>query len=114
MSLDLVLRAADFAAHRHRGQLRKDEAGSPYINHPLRVARLLSSVGGVRDPEVLAAALLHDTVEDTATSADEIAEAFGARVRDLVLEVSDDKGLAAAERKRQQTITRRGCPRAPR
>lgn len=102
MSLALVLRAADFAARRHRAQRRKDEAGSPYINHPLGVAHLLASVGGVDDAEVLAAALLHDTVEDTHTRAEEIAHAFGPRVRDLVLEVSDDKGLDAAERKRLQ------------
>ncbi len=102
MSLPLVLAAADFAAVRHRDQRRKGEHAWPYINHPLRVAELLSRVGGVDDAEVIAAALLHDTVEDTATRPDEIERRFGARVRDLVMEVSDDKGLAARERKREQ------------
>ena len=102
MSHVLVLRAADFAASRHREQRRKDARGSPYINHPLRVAHLLAQVGGVADAQVLAAALLHDTVEDTATSLDEIAQCFGARVRDLVAEVSDDRGLNAAQRKQAQ------------
>lgn len=102
MSVSLVLEAADFAARRHRGQTRKDEARSPYINHPLRVAHLLSQVGEVRDAEVLAAALLHDTVEDTDTTPGDIADAFGPRVHDLVLEVSDDKQLSAAQRKQVQ------------
>lgn len=98
----LVLRAADFAATRHREQRRKDARGSPYINHPLRVAYLLAQVGGVDDAQVIAAALLHDTVEDTATSLDEIATLFGSRVRDLVGEVSDDRTLNAAQRKQAQ------------
>ncbi len=102
MSHVLILRAADFAARRHRGQRRKDEDSSPYINHPLRVARLLAEVGGVDDPEIIAAALLHDTVEDTATVPEDIARAFGERVRDLVLEVSDDTSLSARDRKRAQ------------
>jgi guanosine-3',5'-bis(diphosphate) 3'-pyrophosphohydrolase len=98
----LVLHAADFAATRHREQRRKDARNSPYINHPLRVAYLLACVGGVDDAEIIAAALLHDTVEDTATSLDEIAHAFGPRVRDLVAEVSDERGLSAAQRKQAQ------------
>jgi len=102
VSLALVLAAADFAAVRHRDQRRKGEDAWPYINHPLRVADLLSRVGGVDDPEVIAAALLHDTVEDTGTHPEEIARRFGERVRDLVLEVSDDKNLTARDRKREQ------------
>jgi len=102
MSVALVLKAADFAARRHRGQTRKDEDRSPYINHPLRVAQLLSDVGEVHDMEVLAAALLHDTVEDTDTTPGDIADAFGQRVRDLVLEVSDEKHLSAGQRKQVQ------------
>lgn len=97
----LLLEAASFAAERHRDQRRKDVGATPYINHPLEVARLLSKAG-VEDPEVLVAALLHDTIEDTETSLGDITERFGERVGQLVLEVTDDKSLPKAERKRLQ------------
>ncbi|HKA33807.1 MAG TPA: HD domain-containing protein [Candidatus Binatia bacterium] len=98
----LLLRAADFAARKHRLQKRKDEDASPYVNHPLAVAMLLADVGGVSDPEILAAAILHDTLEDTKTTPDELEAAFGARVRALVEAVSDDKSLRKDVRKRLQ------------
>ena len=97
-----ILRAIDFAARKHREQRRKDEESSPYINHPISVSLLLAEIGGVSDPEVLAAAILHDTLEDTVTTADELEAAFGRRVRKIVEEVTDDKSLAKAERKRLQ------------
>ena len=100
--LALILKAAEFAADRHRRQRRKDVHATPYINHPLALARLLSNEGGVDDPEILAAALLHDTIEDTETTAAELREAFGERVASIVLEVSDDKSLSHDERKRRQ------------
>lgn len=102
MSVSVILRAADFAADRHRHQRRKDERASPYINHPLHVARLLSEVGEVDDVHVIVAGLLHDTVEDTDTTPAQIADFFGERVRDLVLEVSDDTALSSPQRKRLQ------------
>ena len=102
MSLPIIVRAANFAAERHRHQRRKDEHASPYINHPLHVANLLSEVGGIDDAQVIAAALLHDTVEDTDTTPAQIGELFGERVRDLVMEVSDDTQLVSSARKRQQ------------
>ena len=98
----LLLRAVNFAAERHRNQRRKDEEASPYVNHPIAVSLLLADVGGVTDPEVLAAAILHDTIEDTRTTAEELQTAFGARIRSLVEEVTDDKSLAKEERKRRQ------------
>jgi guanosine-3',5'-bis(diphosphate) 3'-pyrophosphohydrolase len=98
----LLIRALRFSADMHRYQRRKDEAQSPYINHPIEVAQLLWQVGGVRDADVLLAALLHDTIEDTQTSPDEIRKLFGERVLALVLEVTDDKALPKAERKRLQ------------
>lgn len=97
-----LLRAADFAAEKHQQQRRKGAGQIPYINHPLRVARLLAEVGGVDDADVLVAAILHDTLEDTATTAAELAAAFGPTVLALVREVSDDKSLPKAERKRLQ------------
>jgi len=100
--LALLFRALAFAAHKHRDQRRKDAEASPYINHPIALAEVLASEGGVSDFEVLAAALLHDTIEDTATSGEELAREFGARIAAMVAEVSDDTKLPKAERKRLQ------------
>ena len=100
----LLLSAANFAAIKHTCQRRKNVAASPYINHPIEVAELLCSVGGVEDEPILIAALLHDTIEDTETSEQEIAEAFGSQVLSLVLECTDDKSLKKQERKRLQIV----------
>jgi len=97
-----LLDAAMFAAQRHRDQRRKDAEGSPYINHPLSVARLLSVEAGVTDVEVLMAALLHDTIEDTKTTEQELLTRFGERVAGIVLEVTDDKSLPKEQRKELQ------------
>lgn len=98
----LILRAASFAARKHRDQRRKDADASPYINHPLELARVLAEVGGVTDPATLCAALLHDTIEDTATTQQELAGEFGAEIAAIVAEVTDDKNVVKAERKRLQ------------
>jgi GTP diphosphokinase / guanosine-3',5'-bis(diphosphate) 3'-diphosphatase len=100
--LALLLKALAFAAHKHRDQRRKDAAASPYINHPIALADVLVNEGGVTDVEVLCAALLHDTVEDTDTTHEELANAFGSRIARIVAEVTDDKTLAKSERKRLQ------------
>jgi guanosine-3',5'-bis(diphosphate) 3'-pyrophosphohydrolase len=97
-----LLRAIDFAARKHRDQRRKDEEASPYINHPIAVSLLLAEIGGVVDPEVLSAAILHDTLEDTDTTPEELENAFSLRVRRLVDELTDDKRLPKAERKQRQ------------
>lgn len=96
-----LLRAAAFAAYKHRDQRRKDADASPYINHPIAVANVLADAG-VDDPIVLAAALLHDTIEDTDTSRAEIEHLFDRQVASIVAEVTDDKSLPKAERKRLQ------------
>jgi GTP diphosphokinase / guanosine-3',5'-bis(diphosphate) 3'-diphosphatase len=98
----IILRAIDFAARKHRDQRRKDQEASPYINHPISVSLLIAKIGGIADAEVLAAAILHDTLEDTKTTPEELAEAFGTRVRKLVEEVTDDKDLPKAKRKELQ------------
>src|SRR5687768_7794747 len=100
----LIMDAASFAADRHRGQRRKDAEASPYINHPLALARILANEGGVTDTAVLVAALLHDTVEDTETTIEEIEARFGPEVAGIVAEVTDDKSLEPAERKRLQVV----------
>jgi guanosine-3',5'-bis(diphosphate) 3'-pyrophosphohydrolase len=97
-----ILDAAAFAADKHRHQRRKDAHASPYINHPLALARTLAITGGISDPETLCAALLHDTVEDTDTSFDELEKRFGGSVASIVREVTDDKALEKSERKRLQ------------
>ena len=98
----LILRAASFAAHKHRNQRRKDADASPYINHPLALACVLSVDGAVTDAATLCGALLHDTVEDTDATPAEIEAAFGAEIRAIVEQVTDDKSLPKAERKRLQ------------
>ncbi|XP_042198951.1 guanosine-3',5'-bis(diphosphate) 3'-pyrophosphohydrolase MESH1 [Callorhinchus milii] len=104
-----ILEAADFAAKKHKNQRRKDPEGTPYINHPLGVARILSHEAGITDLAVLQAALLHDTVEDTDTTFAEIEEQFGRKVRSIVAEVTDDKSLPKQERKDQQVLHARNC-----
>ena len=102
MSNQLILKAARFAAHKHRNQRRKDEERTPYINHPISVAKIISEIGNVEDPEVLSAALLHDTLEDTKTTPEELIDNFGERVCSLVQEVTDDITLPKLERKQRQ------------
>jgi GTP diphosphokinase / guanosine-3',5'-bis(diphosphate) 3'-diphosphatase len=97
-----LLQAVLFSARKHRGQRRKDEDASPYINHPIEVAELIANVGGVSDLPALMAAILHDTVEDTRSTFSELEETFGRDVRLLVEEVTDDQRLTKEERKRLQ------------
>lgn len=104
----LLLKALRFSADRHRHQRRKDIAHSPYINHPIEVVQLLWEVGGVRDIDILLAAILHDTIEDTEARPEEIRDGFGDAVMSYVLEVTDDKNLPKGERKRLQIETAPG------
>lgn len=102
--IEQILSALKFSAEKHRNQRRKDAEASPYINHPIQVAELLWNVGGVRDIVIILGALLHDTIEDTQTTPEEIETLFGKEVLELVLEVTDDKRLTKAERKRLQIL----------
>jgi guanosine-3',5'-bis(diphosphate) 3'-pyrophosphohydrolase len=97
-----ILDALQFAARKHRDQRRKDLEASPYINHPIALANVLWVEGNVHDPVVICAALLHDTIEDTETTAEEIRGLFGAKVAGVVEEVTDDKSLDKAMRKQLQ------------
>src|SRR5687768_11681482 len=96
-----LLAAAYFAAERHVGQQRKDGI-TPYINHPIAVAELLARIGRVTDLGILQAALLHDTIEDTNTTGEEIERLFGQTVRGLVEEVTDDMSLPKKVRRERQ------------
>ena len=98
----LLIQALAFAAHKHRDQRRKDAAASPYINHPIALADVLANEGEVFDTDVLCAALLHDTIEDTETTLEELREHFGDKIASIVMEVTDDKLLDKGVRKQAQ------------
>jgi guanosine-3',5'-bis(diphosphate) 3'-pyrophosphohydrolase len=99
--METVLKAVAFAAEKHRAQRRKDMEASPFINHPIQLAYILVQAD-IEDPVVLAAALLHDTIEDTQTTHDEIEIVFGPEIANIVAECSDDKSLTKLERKQAQ------------
>ena len=100
--LKLLLQALAFSAHKHKDQRRKDVDSSPYINHPISLASILCNEGHVTDIDVICGALLHDTVEDTDTTAAELEDRFGPIIRDIVMDVTDDKTLDKPDRKRLQ------------
>lgn len=104
MSIEVVqiTRALDYAAKKHVTQRRKGEAQEPYINHLAEVAHLLSEATGGRDANLVIAGLLHDCIEDQGVTYDELVELFGVDVAGLVRDVTDDKTLLKAERKRLQ------------
>ena len=99
--MNLVLKATQFAAIKHCDQRRKD-GKTPYIIHPISVAMILAEIGSIEDPEILSAALLHDTLEDTDTSAHELDKNFGSRVRIIVEELTDNDMLTFSKRKQMQ------------
>ena len=96
------VKAVAFAADKHRNQRRKDAEASPYINHPIALANVLANEGGVSDVTVLCAAVLHDTIEDTETTPEELQAIFGHKVAAVVMEVTDDKSLEKSLRKQRQ------------
>ncbi|HEY2017263.1 MAG TPA: HD domain-containing protein [Bryobacteraceae bacterium] len=101
-STEDILFAAWYAAEKHGAQRRKGTAAEPYINHLLEVAHLVSTALTAPDTNLIVAALLHDVVEDADVTNEELAQRFGADVAGLVAEVTDDKSLPQAERKRLQ------------
>ncbi len=107
--ISLILTALEFAATRHRKQFRKGADRSPYINHPIQVANLLANEAGEKDPVLIAAAILHDVVEDTVEGRKEkkklisqMRNVFGEDVMSVTLEVTDDKSLSKKQRKKLQ------------
>jgi guanosine-3',5'-bis(diphosphate) 3'-pyrophosphohydrolase len=100
--LRLVSEAAEFAAHRHSGKARKGRGNEPYVNHLAEVANLLAAATEGKDAELVAAGWLHDTVEDTGATAQELDKTFGPRVADLVAEVTDDMSLPKEQRRKKQ------------
>jgi len=100
--IGVFVKAVAFAADKHRTQRRKDADASPYINHPIALANVLANEGGVTDVVVLSAAVLHDTIEDTNTTAEELTAIFGPKITATVLDVTDDKSLDKHVRKQRQ------------
>jgi guanosine-3',5'-bis(diphosphate) 3'-pyrophosphohydrolase len=98
----LVSQAAELAAHRHSGMARKGRGNDPYINHLAEVANLLATATGGADAELVAAGWLHDAIEDTDTTREELAQIFSDRVASLVVECTDDMSMPKAERRQQQ------------
>ena len=98
----LFLKALVFAADKHKNQRRKDADASPYINHPIALANILVNEGDITDINVLCGAILHDTIEDTKTTKEELTQQFGEKITSIVLDVTDDKTLPKAERKLKQ------------
>lgn len=103
-AIGLVIKATSFAADRHRNQRRKDVEASPYINHPIALANVLANEGGVMDPAVLCGALLHDTIEDTNTTAEELRAEFGEEITAMVLDVTDDKSIKDNARRKELQV----------
>jgi guanosine-3',5'-bis(diphosphate) 3'-pyrophosphohydrolase len=101
-SLPLFVDAVAFAAHEHRRQRRKDIEASPYINHPIALAQVLASEAKVTDERILIAAVLHDIIEDTERTFEDLRERFGLAIAEIVAEVSDDKSLSKQRRKELQ------------
>jgi len=98
-NLTPLLKAISFAAQRHQGQMRKDKK-TPYVAHPMRVSTILAQEFRVSDPDILTAALLHDTIEDTSTDWDDVAREFGSKVAGWVAALSKDKRVEEHERER--------------
>ena len=100
-SISLLFKALAFSAEKHTKQRRKDIDKTPYINHPISLANILAQ-RWVIDENVLCAAILHYTIEDTETTAEELQEHFGEKITSIVLEVTDDKSLEKSVRKQKQ------------
>jgi (p)ppGpp synthase/HD superfamily hydrolase len=101
-SVQRIMAAARFAAEKHAKQRRKGENAEPYFNHLLEVAELIAASSAELDVELMMAAFLHDTVEDTGVTLLELEQRFGKDVDDLVAEVTDDKSLPKETRKQLQ------------
>jgi (p)ppGpp synthase/HD superfamily hydrolase len=109
MTMDTILKAISFAAREHEGQYRKD-GKTPYVAHPMRVFTIASQLFGVSDDETLAAAVLHDTIEDTLADRDDLIENFGPRVAEFVALLSKDKRLPNEQREQCYLESLRDCP----
>ncbi|MCK5823733.1 MAG: HD domain-containing protein [Bacteroidales bacterium] len=97
-----IFMAYNYAAQKHKGQVRKGNDKAPYINHPISVVHTLTSTGNVVDNATIIAGILHDVIEDTNTNPNEIAELFSWEIANIVLEISDKKNISSDKRKAMQ------------
>lgn len=102
--LHLIFKALKFAALKHRDQRRKDIEASPYINHPIDLANVLINEANITDANMIVAAILHDTVEDTDTTIEELKAEFSNKIAEIVMEVTDDKKFRKEKRKQLQIV----------
>lgn len=101
--LQKLTKAYNFSAQKHTKQRRKDKDANPYINHPIEVAKILTD-SDIVDIDTIIAGILHDTIEDTNTTYEEIIENFGENIAKIVMECSDDKKLDKITRKQLQIV----------
>lgn len=102
--LSLLIKALTFAADKHRNQRRKNVDASPYINHPILLANILCNEARITDLNVICGALLHDTVEDTETTPEELVVEFGQDICGIVMDVTDDKSIKDKQKRKQLQI----------
>lgn len=102
--LKLLVKALTFAANKHRNQRRKNIDAFPYINHPISLVNILCNEVQITDINVICSALLHDTVEDTETTAEELTLEFGQVISDIVMEVTDDQAIVVRQKRKQLQI----------
>lgn len=102
--LKLLIKALSFAANKHRNQRRKNVDAFPYINHPISLVNILCNEAHITDINVICGALLHDTVEDTETTAEELAIEFGQAISDIVMEVTDDRSIEVKQERKQLQV----------
>ena len=102
--LKLLIKALTFAANKHRNQRRKNADAFPYINHPISLVNILCNEVHVTDINVICSALLHDTVEDTETTSEELANEFGHEISSIVMEVTDDQTITVRQKRKQLQV----------
>src|SRR5262249_40981790 len=102
--IEQICAGLEFAAEKHRLQTRKNPEKTPYISHPIGVTNHLMIIGEVRDSSIILGSLLHDTVEESQTTFEELESKFGKQVADYVRELTDDQSLAKEARNRTQVI----------
>jgi len=101
---EAVLGAAIFATEKHKSQVRSNEKKTPYIIHPIEVADLVMKIGHVYDKDVLITALLHDVMDDTQTTYEQITSLYGTKVSSYLEEMTSKQGLSLKEQKKQQIM----------
>ncbi|MFZ9848658.1 MAG: HD domain-containing protein [Flavobacteriales bacterium] len=101
-NLQLLFKALNYSAEQHKAQRRKGMESVPYINHPIKVTNIITQFIPDASDDLICAAILHDVVEDTDATIDDIKNKFGDAIASIVQEVTDDKSISKAESRRKQ------------